>query len=68
LVTFKILNLATRNCAKDWGKAASGEALGRVRVGDAKAVRLGNVYLIRNYKDFHNVKVLSQGLLVPLPR
>ncbi len=47
------MNLATRNCAKDWGKAASGEALGRVRVGDAKVVRLGN------YKDFHNVKVLS---------
>ena len=35
---------------------------GRVKVGDAKFVRLGKVYLIR-YKDCHNVKVFSQGPL-----
>jgi len=26
LVTFKIKNLATHNCVKDWGKVASGRA------------------------------------------
>ncbi len=35
LVTFKIKNLATHNCDKDWGREASG----KVRVGDAKFVR-----------------------------
>ncbi len=37
---------------------------GRVRVGNAKFVRLGNVYSIRNYKDCHNVKVFFQGPLM----
>ncbi len=43
LVTFKIKNLATHNCVKEWDKVSpqgwGREALGRVRVGDAKFVR-----------------------------
>jgi len=41
LVTFKIKNLATHNCVKDWVKVAPQQgwgrkAHGRVRVGDAE--------------------------------
>jgi len=41
LVAFKIKNLATSNCVKDWGKMTAWqgcgrEGLGRVRVEDAK--------------------------------
>jgi len=59
LVTFKINNLATSDCVKDWGKVAPG----RTRVGKPSAslgqgmlnlfgkVRLSKVYLSGNYKD-----------------
>jgi len=46
LETFKIKNLAPSNCVKDWGKVAQGrgwETPGRVRAGDAKLVRSGQV-------------------------
>jgi len=59
LAPFKVKNLATRNCVKDWGKVTPG----RVREGDANFFRLGKVYSSRNYKDCHNVKVFSHGPL-----
>jgi len=46
LVTFKIKKLATHNCDKDWGVPGQGwgrEDSCRVRVGDAKFVRSGQV-------------------------
>jgi len=48
LVTFKNKYLATHYCVKDWDKVApwqgwGREAPGRVRVGDAKFVRSGQV-------------------------
>jgi hypothetical protein len=57
LVTFKIKNLTISNCVKDWGKVSPRqgwckEAPGRVRVRDAKFVR---VYLSSNYKECHCV-------------
>jgi len=48
LATFKIKNLATRNCVNDWGKVTprpgwGREATGKVRIRDAKYVRQGQV-------------------------
>ncbi len=50
--------LRTRVSRQGWGR----EAPGRIRVENAKFVRLGKVYLISNDKDSHNANSIFPGI------